>query len=407
MLNIRNFSKLKGIYFKNSSKLTRLISSTRIIQSNEKEVNISTQVNVPNTTNTNTNTIATTTTTNTDITAAVTPETIIIPEVIVDKLPELGYSPPDLICKAIDGFHTLTSLPYWQTIIIGTIFVRICLLPSAILSQRMTSRITYVKTEVEKLNKLIELNPQKKSIYDQETAYLYKKHKINPFGGFVNPIIQLPIFISTFFALRKIGTYIPEFSTGGAFWFTDLASSDPMYILPVVNALTLLAVTEIGIQNIDMSSSPWFRPVVRGMSVISVPLTMYFPTGLLLFWVTNNTFSVAQSVTLKTPSVMKYLDIYPPPVRPPTLKITKNSFTNIFNAITGNKTNTVEYIDGDNRKTINPSTESYNPLKKREAGSTTVVKDAQPKSSFSPEVSNEPPPKTFVSPPKKKVKQKL
>lgn len=187
-------------------------------------------------------------------------------------------SPPDLICRGLENFHVLTDLPYWQSIILGTIIMRIALLPSTIMGLRMTSRITFVRAEFDKINKLAEAQPHKKPIYDQEIQYLYKKHKVNPIGGFINPLIQFPIFISTFFALRKMGTFFPEMSTGGAFWFTDLAVADATYILPVLNVITLTAVTEIGTRNVDTSRLPWFKPVMRGLSVVAFPLTMYFPS---------------------------------------------------------------------------------------------------------------------------------
>lgn len=267
MLVIRNITKLRGCYSKQTPQLSRLICSSKITQSNEETKVISPSINTSTTETINTiNTISSTTIpTNT-------------PEVIIEKLPELGYYPSDLICKALDGFHVLTGLPYWQSIVLGTVLIRVCLLPSAIISQKMTSRITYVKSEIDKINKLAELNPHKKLIYDQEISFLYKKHKVNPFGGFINPLIQLPVFLSVFFGLRKMGTYFPEFSNGGISWFSDLAVSDPMYILPIVNAVTLLGVTELGIRNIDMDNAPWFKPVVRGMAFLAVPLTMYLPS---------------------------------------------------------------------------------------------------------------------------------
>jgi superfamily II DNA/RNA helicase len=73
--------------------------------------------------------------------------------------------------------------------------------------------------------------------YQMEMKEMFIKHKVNPFKALVMPFLQMPIFISVFMALRQAHEYLPTFSSGGAYWFTDLSAADPYYILPIINGL--------------------------------------------------------------------------------------------------------------------------------------------------------------------------
>ncbi|XP_078741257.1 mitochondrial inner membrane protein OXA1L-like [Lampetra fluviatilis] len=91
-----------------------------------------------------------------------------------------------------------------------------------------------------------------------ELTSFYKKHKINPLKCFLVPMVQMPIFLSFFMALRKMAELpVPSMEVGGALWFNNLTAADPFYVLPIASTLTMLAVLEVR----RSSLSP--RPPVR------------------------------------------------------------------------------------------------------------------------------------------------
>ncbi|KAL7875934.1 hypothetical protein AOLI_G00108970 [Acnodon oligacanthus] len=73
-----------------------------------------------------------------------------------------------------------------------------------------------------------------------------KKHDVNPLRGFLVPLVQAPIFISFFIALRKMAYLpVPSLQTGGLWWFTDLTAADPFYVLPLAVTGTMFAILEV------------------------------------------------------------------------------------------------------------------------------------------------------------------
>jgi membrane protein insertase Oxa1/YidC/SpoIIIJ len=204
-----------------------------------------------------------------------------VPDVVtpvIDAVPEIGYYPPDLIARALDGLHVMTGMPYWQAIIVGTVALRVLLLPSSIMGLRASSRIAAVRPEVDQLSKRMEKDPDNKALYEAEIVHIHKKYKVSYISGFGQPLVQLPVFLSTFFALRQMGTYFPEYTSGGTLWFTDLSIADPTFVLPVASAASFLLLTELGSDDVKMQNYPWFKTVMRVMGVGIIPLTYFLPS---------------------------------------------------------------------------------------------------------------------------------
>lgn len=85
------------------------------------------------------------------------------------------------------------------------------------------------------------------------TRQLFEDNKCGPLRGLMLPLIQMPLFISFFFALRGMAAAgLPDFTTGGIAWFTNLSVPDPTYVLPIVSAAATLAVLQV-------RSSPAYR----------------------------------------------------------------------------------------------------------------------------------------------------
>ena len=120
-------------------------------------------------------------------------------------------------------------------------------------------------------------DPTQVAKYQNEMRAIYEKYGANPFKALLLPLMQLPLFISFFIALRGMGHNYPDYATGGVLWFTDLGAADPYYILPVFNALSFLAMIEIGADGMASSQAGQFKMIMRGMALFMIPATSMMP----------------------------------------------------------------------------------------------------------------------------------
>jgi YidC/Oxa1 family membrane protein insertase len=146
-------------------------------------------------------------------------------------------------------------------------------------------------------------------------AKLYQDQGVNPLGGCLPILVQMPVFIGMFYVIRKFGgtpgRTPPEyesFTHGGILWFQDLAHADPYYILPIISALTMLAATEITSKNVD----PQQRWLMRLLPIGFTAFLLNFPAGLFMYWITSNLMTLGQNYVIynygpgkKTPNTEK------------------------------------------------------------------------------------------------------
>jgi YidC/Oxa1 family membrane protein insertase len=197
---------------------------------------------------------------------------------MVSVVKQLGYHPFDLVCVMLDNIHLTLDVPYWQSIVLATIGLRIITLPIGIKSMQNSSRLAALRPHMAKLSENAKKDSNHQQRYTTELYALWKKYKVNPLKAMVLPFVQLPIFISVFFGVKQMGTFCPEFSSGGALWFTDLAAADPMVILPIVNAASFLLMFEMNSDGFQTEDNNTFKMVMRGLSLIMVPLTYSLPS---------------------------------------------------------------------------------------------------------------------------------
>ena len=282
----------------------------------------------------------------------------------------------------IDQIHTMMGIPYWEAIVATTIGLRILMLPIALQTIRNGARMAAMRPDMDKVNKAMQADPQQDDMriklkYKKEMEALFVKHKVNPFRALMMPFFQLPIFISFFIALREMGHHYPGFTTGGAFWFTNLSEADPYFIFPAVNSITFLMMTEMGADGIQTSQQEQFKWIMRGLALSMGPLLYSFPQGLFVYWVSNNCCSLVQTVVLKNQGLRNWLDIPKPPEEAPTLKM-RNPIKGLIDVYEKEKAQS-EHVRAQ------------------------IVDGSRPASSPAPSSSaaSSPPPQTFVMPPRK------
>jgi YidC/Oxa1 family membrane protein insertase len=201
-----------------------------------------------------------------------------------------------VLAYALEFFHGL-GLEWWLSIAALTIVVRTLLFPLTIKQVRSMRAMQELRPELEKIRGQYSNNRQRQQ---EEMMKLYKERNINPLGGCLPILLQMPIFIGIFYVIREFGGYgdvagtKPSFQDGGILWFTNLSEMDPYLILPVLSALTMLAATEITAKNLE----PQQRWIMR---ILPVGITLFlwnFPAGLFVYWITSNVVTFVQNYAI-------------------------------------------------------------------------------------------------------------
>ena len=192
-----------------------------------------------------------------------------------------GSHPFDAVCHLIDYIHTAADVPYFGAIMIGTVVLRTCLIPLNVTIMRNGAKMQLAAPEIQNIRKILDekknmSGEEQKAVY-MDMAAIYQKHNVSPLRSMLFPFFQMPLFISMFFGIQRMGDYFPGFATGGYGMFENLSVTDPTYILPVANAVSFLLVMESNSELDSAPQGPMIRTVTRTMAVAMPFLTSYFP----------------------------------------------------------------------------------------------------------------------------------
>jgi YidC/Oxa1 family membrane protein insertase len=185
--------------------------------------------------------------------------------------------------------------PWWLSIAMLTVVLRTLLFPLTIKQVKSMRAMQDLKPDMDRIRNQYRDNRTKQQ---EETMKLYQERGVNPLGGCLPILVQMPVFIGIFYVIRKFGgqpgysePLYPSFTEGGLFWFQDLSHMDPYFVLPVVSALTMLAATEITAKNID----PQQRWIMRLLPIGVTIFLWRFPAGLFVYWITSNLVTLVQN----------------------------------------------------------------------------------------------------------------
>jgi YidC/Oxa1 family membrane protein insertase len=138
-----------------------------------------------------------------------------------------------------------------------------------------------------KIEALKERYGDDKQKFSQAVMELYKKEKVNPLGGCLPILVQIPVFIALYYVL--LGS-VELRQAPFILWITDLSSKDPYYVLPILMGITMLIQQKLNPPPPD----PMQAKVMMMMPVIFTVLFINFPAGLVLYWFVNNLLSILQ-----------------------------------------------------------------------------------------------------------------
>ena len=205
----------------------------------------------------------------------------------------------DLIGGVITALYNVTAAigfpSYALAIILISILIKILLYPLMTKQMKSMMNMQEVQPKLEYLQKKYKNNPEK---MNEEVMKLYKEYKINPMGGCLPLLIQMPILIGLFGALRQYHFENLEHAT--FFWIPNLGDKDPFFILPVLVALTMFLQQKIsmGSNPNAMAANPTMKTMMYVMPAMMLFICWSMPSGLCLYWAVFSVLSIFQQQML-------------------------------------------------------------------------------------------------------------
>ena len=179
--------------------------------------------------------------------------------------------------------HSLVGNWGWSIILL-TILIKLVFFPLSATSYRSMANMRRVAPKLQALREQYGDDRQKMS---QGMMELYKKEKINPLGGCLPILVQMPVFIALYWTLMESVEMRQAPWIG---WITDLSLKDPYFILPILMGASMFIQQQLN----PTPPDPMQAKVMKMLPIIFTFFFLWFPAGLVLYWVVNNILSIAQ-----------------------------------------------------------------------------------------------------------------
>lgn len=185
---------------------------------------------------------------------------------------------------ALDKIHSFIGNWGWSIVIL-TILIKLAFFKLTEAQYRSMARMRKLQPRVEKLKERYGDDRQKMS---QSMMELYRTEKVNPLGGCLPVLVQIPIFIALYWVLLE-SVELRQAPFFG--WIQDLSSPDPWFILPIINGAAMIATQRLTPM---VGMDPMQRKIMSSLPVVFSIMFAFFPAGLVLYWATNASISLAQ-----------------------------------------------------------------------------------------------------------------
>ncbi|HEU4697747.1 MAG TPA: membrane protein insertase YidC [Gemmatimonadales bacterium] len=181
--------------------------------------------------------------------------------------------------------HEHLALPYGLVLIVFGILVRVLLWPLNSKAMRSQMAMQAIQPELKRIQEKYSADPQRQQ---QEMFKLYKEHNVNPLGGCWPMLLPMPVLLALFFVFQ----YSIELRGTPFLWVPDLSRPDPLYIIPVVMALSMFLLSKVG--QIGMPANPQAKMMTYVMPVMMLVFFYRFAAGLNLYYAVSNIASIPQ-----------------------------------------------------------------------------------------------------------------
>ncbi|WP_233865536.1 membrane protein insertase YidC [Paraburkholderia adhaesiva] len=183
----------------------------------------------------------------------------------------------------LEKIHSYVGNWGWSIVLL-TVLIKAVFFPLSAASYKSMARMKEITPRMQALRERFKSDPQKMNAALME---LYKTEKVNPFGGCLPVVIQIPVFISLYWVL------LSSVEMRGApwiLWIHDLSQQDPFFILPVLMAVSMFLQTRLN----PTPPDPVQAKMMMFMPIAFSVMFFFFPAGLVLYYVVNNVLSIAQ-----------------------------------------------------------------------------------------------------------------
>lgn len=214
---------------------------------------------------------------------------------------------PNKLADAVDfGWFHLIAVPllyllnwfyqyvhnYGVAIILLTVLIKIIFWP---LSQKSYKSMDQMKRLQPMLTKLREKYADDKERLNQEVMALYKTYKVNPAGGCLPMVVQIPVFFGLYKALLgsielRHAAFISHVPFMDLVWMADLSVKDPFYVTPLIMGATMFIQQKMT----PTGGDPMQAKIMLLMPVVFTFMFLNFPAGLVVYWLVNNVLSIGQ-----------------------------------------------------------------------------------------------------------------
>ncbi|NOZ97918.1 MAG: membrane protein insertase YidC [Gammaproteobacteria bacterium] len=188
-----------------------------------------------------------------------------------------------LLFLGLQFFHSIVGNWGWSIILL-TIVVKLILWPLSSKSYRSMAKMRVIAPEMQRMK---EEFGEDRMRFSQEMMALYKREQVNPLSGCLPLLLQMPIFLALYWVLMES---VELRHAPWMLWIQDLSAMDPWFILPLLMGATMFIQQMLNPQPAD----PMQAKVFRIMPIIFTVFMLFFPSGLVLYWIVNNSITILQ-----------------------------------------------------------------------------------------------------------------
>ena len=187
----------------------------------------------------------------------------------------------------LDQIHSLLGNWGWSIVFL-TILVKLAMWPLSAKAYKSMARMRKLGPEMQRLKEQYGDDRQKMS---QEMMKFYQKEKINPLGGCLPILVQMPVFIALYWMLLES---VELRHAPFMFWIQDLSVKDPFFILPILMGASMFVQQLLN----PTPPDPMQAKIMKMLPIVFTFFFLWFPAGLVIYWVVNNCISIAQQYAI-------------------------------------------------------------------------------------------------------------
>jgi len=187
---------------------------------------------------------------------------------------------------------------YGVAIVLLTVITKVVFFPLTIKSMRSMKAMQALQPQINALRSKYKSDPQR---IQRETMELYREHRVNPLGGCLPMVVQIPVFYALYVALSVAVEMqnAPFICFGRLFgmdlWICDLAAQDPTYVLPILMGVSMFVQQKMT----PTMGDPRQAKMMLLMPVVFTFMFLNLPSGLVLYWTLSNVFQIAQQLYME------------------------------------------------------------------------------------------------------------